>query len=283
MGRRSRQREDNDGSVAAEAGVTPRVRRLRGRLAESRQLKSLLDDPYLRVVQIERLRVSVTRGLWFFLVLGLGYTTPGVQEFLAGDRTPADPVWWGAWLAEPAFAGILIHLLRWEAAMLSAGVEIDSRAVQRLKRLLLAATSFMNVYPTLRPQDHEIRIGSVVAHLVVPVVVYLLAEVMPVVQQRCFEAKLAVSPVAPYSGSGNPAADVTASPSPAPASDTAVGTRLRLPGHLLQAVQAKAREVADQGRPLTAADVQATIKVGGDLAARIAAELSTTNGHRLPT
>jgi hypothetical protein len=75
-----------------------------------------------QAVRVDRFRTSVTRCMWAFLAAGLGFTTTGVHDFLAGHLGPADPMWWGAWLVEPALAGILITLLRWEAEMISRGI-----------------------------------------------------------------------------------------------------------------------------------------------------------------
>ena len=101
-----------------------RVRTLANQLDEARDVHRLATDPMLGAVTADRFRLSVTRTMWFFLAVGLGFTTTGVHDFLAGHLAPSDPMWWGAWLAEPALAGILITLLRWEAAMLSHGVDV---------------------------------------------------------------------------------------------------------------------------------------------------------------
>ncbi|MDQ3402239.1 MAG: hypothetical protein M3548_02450, partial [Actinomycetota bacterium] len=195
-----------------DPGRTKRVRRLSDELAEARNLHALTTDPLLAVVRLERLRVSVTRSLWFFLACGLGFTTTGVQAFLADGRSWTDPVWWGAWLVEPAFAGILITVLRWEADMLARGLIITARAVTKLKRVLLGATLFMNVYPTFDPpQDHTFSLGTTFVHLVIPVVVFFIAEVMPVIQEMCTQAKNAVDTAA------SPTTPPPAAPVPGPA------------------------------------------------------------------
>ncbi|MBY8853665.1 hypothetical protein K7G98_37715, partial [Saccharothrix sp. MB29] len=106
-------------------------------------------DPLLSAVTAERFRVSVTRTMWFFLAIGLGFTTTGVHDFLAGGLPLSDPLWWGAWLVEPALAGILINLLRWEAQMIAAGIDVDSRWVTGLKWVLLGATLITNAWSAL--------------------------------------------------------------------------------------------------------------------------------------
>lgn len=169
------------------------VRKLSKRLDVARQLHDLEQDTALDIVDIERLRVSVTRSLWLFLAVGSVFTTTGVQDFLAGHLTPADPVWWGCWGVEPCLVGILITILRWEAAMIARSVDIDSKAVDWLKRFLLGSTLVMNVVPALWPRDGGISAGMLAAHIMVPVLVFFLAEVMPIVQARCTQARRAIT------------------------------------------------------------------------------------------
>jgi hypothetical protein len=267
---------------------TRSVRRLRARLDESHQLHALTTDPLLGAVRAERFRASVTRCMWFFLAVGLGFTTTGVQAFLAGKLTTADPLWWGAWLVEPALAGILITLLRWEAEMLSAGLDVEHKAVKRLKHLLLAATLITNVWSSLRPATGAVNAGNVFLHVVIPAVVYLIAEVMPVITHRCNQARdkalaatpaptatpAPAAPVTPVVEQPLPVPPVTAAtPAPAPAAVVAP-VRLRLPAPMLAALDAKTQAVRAQGRELTAQDVQDAVKVPPDYAARIVADLA---------
>jgi cytochrome c biogenesis protein CcdA len=275
------------GSLDRAAGLTRRVRRLDRQRAESHRLARLDADPHLAVVRLERQRQALTRSMWFFLGLGLGFTTTGVQAFLAGDRPRSDPVWWGAWLIEPALAGILITLLIFEASILSRGLPVGAASVRRLKGVLLAATLFMNVWPTLRPARGEaVNLGMVFAHLVIPVVVFLLAEVMPVIQERFTAAITAARDTATLAIPGQPVPGSATGPavtvSPAEAEGRPVPTTtLRLPPTMREALSAKATEVAAQGRTLTAQDVQAAVKVPAEFATKLARELSITNGHTL--
>ncbi|WP_233576272.1 hypothetical protein [Saccharopolyspora rhizosphaerae] len=109
-------------------------------------------------------------GLWFFLALGLVFTTTGVQQFLAGRSTTADPLWWAAWTVEPMFAGLLI-VLNFEAVILAHGVSPDHQW-SRLKRVLLTSTLLMNVIPQvlplLRGRWAEFNAGSAVVHAIIP-------------------------------------------------------------------------------------------------------------------
>ena len=165
------------------------VKRLERRLDVARQVHELeKSSPVLEIVDIERVRRSVTRGLWVFLCLGLAFTSAGVQKFMAGDSTPDDPIWWACWLVEPAFAGILVTVLRWEAEMLARGIDHKSGWVNTLKWLLLGSTLLMNVLSV----GSDTSAGMIAAHIIVPLLVFLLAEVMPVIQRHCTEARRAV-------------------------------------------------------------------------------------------
>ncbi len=279
---------------------TRSVRRLRARLDESHQLHALTTDPLLNAVRADQFRISVTRSMWLFLTLGLGFTATGVHAFLAGKLSPSDPLWWGAWLVEPALAGILITLLRWEAEMLSAGLDVEHDAVKRLKHLLLAATLITNVWSSLFPAKGSANAGNVFLHVVIPAVVYLIAEVMPVITHRCNQARdnalatlhhLPAAPPAPTvevpAASPAPMVEVPAASPPAdvpPAAETPVVTpptpaplvvtSLRLPGPMLAALDAKVTAVRSEGRAVTAQDVQDATRVPADFAARILADLA---------
>ncbi|MBB4967831.1 hypothetical protein [Saccharothrix violaceirubra] len=273
-------RADESEGIDVQAGVTRRVVGLRRKRAESAQLRGLVDDPDMVAVRIESQRRLITRGMWFFLTLGLGFTTAGVQDFLAGPRTAADPLWWAAWLAEPMLAGILITLLAFESEVLHRGVAVDSRWVERLKRTLLGSTLFMNVWPTLAPlwtPGVRFEFGNFAVHLVVPLVVFMVAEVMPVIQQRMNQAVTDAYRRAGTAPTPAPA-PVPAASRPSPAA-SATGTRLRLPDPIRDAVKAKADQVAAQGRALTADDVRQAVRVPADLADRIVAEVHAHNGH----
>jgi len=241
-------------------GETRTVRRLRARLAESRQLHGLTSDPLLVAVRLERLRVSVTRCMWFFLTLGLGFTTTGVHAFLAGHLSPVDALWWGAWLVEPALAGILVTLLRWEAEILSHDLAVDAAPVLWLKRVLLGATLITNVWSSLRPPTGPVEYGVVFLHVVVPLVVFLIAEVMPVIQHRCNTARDQVM--------------TGAHPQPTATAPAAPRTALKLPPHLQAVLGTKAAEVREQGRAITPADVQAAVNVPDAFAAVLADQLN---------
>ena len=274
------QGNDSD-EIDVSAGVTKRVVDLRRKKAESAHLRGLVDDPDMVAVRIETQRRTITRGMWFFLALGLAFTTAGVQDFLAGHRERTDPLWWAAWLAEPMLAGILIMLLMFEAEILSRGIALADVWVSRLKKVLLTSTLVMNVWPALAPWvsgREEFDGGNLAIHVIVPVVVFGVAEVMPVIQQKFNEAvTLAYRNARQTTPTQSPA---LAAGTPVTTSEAlATGTRLKLPASILNAVKAKADEVAQDGRTLTADDVRAAVRVTPELAAQIVTEITTRNGH----
>ncbi|GAB3236407.1 hypothetical protein GCM10027447_34730 [Glycomyces halotolerans] len=279
-----------------ETGEAKKVAKLRKKLGEARQVHAIADDPYLKVVELDRLRVSITGSLWFFLAVGLGYTTVGVHDFIAAGLAITDPMWWGAWAVEPALAGMLITVLRWEAAMLIRGIRIESRWVSFTKWMLLGSTLIMNVLSSLGKSTVEI-----VLHVAFPALVFCLAEVMPVVQDRFGQARAKLlaeiaKAVAAQAAEQESAASVPATvadlqaeleahgSAPAPISPTlppvaampaevtppAHLPRPKLPAPMLAAVEAKAADLADAGQKITAADVQAVIKLPAPMAEQTA-------------
>lgn len=295
-------------------GRTKRVKGLESRIAESRQLRALVRDPDLLAVRIDGSRRRTLAGLWFFLALGLAFTTAGVQDFLAGDRPVSDPMWWAAWAVEPMFAGLLIVLLNFEATILAHGVEPDSDWWSRIKAVLLSSTLFMNVAPQLAPLfgTGTVNVGSLAVHAIIPVVVYALAEVIPVIQARArrviLDGYAAADHTAPAPATPAPtkpreatqpepapsssraqagSASTPAEPAPAPApalagsSESVRAGSVKLPPQVADKLRALRDEVAHEGRELTTADVQQAVRVPDEMAARIVAEFATRNGAAL--
>ncbi|MBB5153174.1 hypothetical protein [Saccharopolyspora phatthalungensis] len=302
MGLLRRKHRDSD------PGKTRRVRRLGDKICEARQLRGLVRDPDLRAVEIERQGRRTLIGLWFFLSLGLVFTTTGVQKFLAGDATQADPLWWAAWTVEPMFAGLLIVILNFEAVILSYGREPDHQWWYRLKRVLLTSTLAMNVIPQavplLRWRWEEFNLGSAAVHAIIPVIVYGIAEVIPVIQAKRREITLLIYDTADQAPADQAPADEAPADeeSPAagqppqaeeqPATTAAVAepkpqvvkasrTAAMLPAPLIARVTDARSRVLAQGREFTAAEVRKAIPVPDGLAEQIAAEFATDNGHAL--
>jgi hypothetical protein len=113
-------------------------------------------------------------------------------------------------------------------------------------------------------------------HVVIPVVVFLIAEVMPIIQQRCTTAREQALRSAPVPALATPAATPATVPTePAPTAPVApapgAARPLRLPAHMRDALDAR---TAQLGRPLTADEVREALNVPDDYAARIADQLA---------
>ncbi|MHA6797773.1 hypothetical protein [Bounagaea algeriensis] len=204
-------------------GHTRRVRALEYDIAESRRLRPLLADPDHVAVVMQRHARRTLAGLWIFLCLGLVFTTTGVQRFLAAGTSPADPLWWAAWCVEPMFAGLLVTLLNFEAAILSHGVTPGHAWWARLKHTLLASTLAMNVIPQLAPLvgAGTFNLGSLAVHAIVPLIVYGVAEVIPLIQAR---TRQIIHQVNEQAAETEPAEPLSAEPATAPASASAEPT-----------------------------------------------------------
>lgn len=254
--------------------VSRRVRALTTQLAEAHDVHRLAADPLLGAVTADRFRISITRTMWVFLAIGLGFTTTGVHDFLAGRLPTTDPLWWGAWLAEPALAGILVTLLRWEAAMLTAGITVTDKPVKHLKRLLLTATLVANVWAGLAPADGQISTGMVFFHLVIPLVVFLLAEVMPIIQQHCTRAReqaltTAAPATTPPDRTGHQALAAT----------TPGKVLAKLPAGIRNTVTTTTADAHAAGRPVTADDLTTRVALPDAMLTTLVDELNATVNH----
>ncbi|MCC3765196.1 hypothetical protein K3N28_19240 [Glycomyces sp. TRM65418] len=282
-----------------------KVAKLRKKVGEARQVHRIADDPYLKVVELDRFRASISGALWFFLSVGLAYTTVGVHDFIAEGLHVADPMWWGAWAVEPALAGMLITVLRWEAAMLMRGIRIESGWVTFTKWVLLGSTLIMNVLSSLDGSTVEKFL-----HVAFPGLVFCLAEVMPVVQDRFAKARAKIlAEIAQVDAQDRETEQRTDEASP-PSTGTDLHTEFaahastlappspglpplsvsppqhtppatvrppKLPAPMLKAIEDKAAEVANAGRAMTAADVQAVAKLPAGMAEQAAKYYAAAN------
>lgn len=307
----------HDDDTLASSGRTRRVRKLGKRISEARRLRGLVRDPDLQAVELERRGRKTLAGLWFFLALGLVYTTEGVHAFLSEGTTPADPLWWAAWTVEPMFAGLLITLLNFESVILSHGVAPNHHWWARLKHVLLASTLAMNVIPQLAPlmggEWERFNLGSLAVHAIIPVIVYGIAEVIPVIQARQREIVLAVYAEADRREAEHTPATEPAAPEPAPAPplppepepitrepEPATEPKLapvpaeqpvsaehpvssappapkvssvRLPAPVLQQVTRAIEQAQREGRRPTVDDIQTVVRLPQAMAERILADL----------
>ncbi|RSM80410.1 hypothetical protein DMH04_30225 [Kibdelosporangium aridum] len=267
-------RKNGTSATDVEAGLTRKVIALQRKKAETARLVTLANDPDLNAYRIERQRRTITRWMWIFLVLGLGYSTTNVHEFVANGRTTEDPVWWAAWLVEPMAAGLLINLLTFESEVIARGIDISNPWVTRLKRTLLGATLFMSTWPQLiKLKTGGFNIGLLVVAALVPLVVFLVAEVMPVIQRYMRALLVAASTPAATSAASQPAAAAQ------PANDPKTLAALRLPPRMRKAIEDKASEIQATGRSITREDIQELVRVPDEMATQIMTALHPTNGH----
>ncbi|QUG99796.1 hypothetical protein HUO13_02365 [Saccharopolyspora erythraea] len=311
-----RKHQDNDRDGQPRPGQTRRVRKLSDDIDEAGELRRLARNADLVAVQVERMCRRTVAGLWFFLALGLCFTTEGVHRFLAGDAPQSDPLWWAAWTVEPMFAGLLVVVLNFEAAILAHDVEPDHFWWTRLKRVLLGSTLFMNVYPPLITvfTEEAFNLGSLVVHVAIPVIVYGIAEIIPIVMART--RQVIHKAYAAADANERQAASTTSAPAdddqpvpPAPA-DTAHPNRaevappdpaesarsmpvetarpaqaapaqkpvIRLPESTLTAIRRVRDERAEAGQPMTVADVQSVVKLPPHQARQVLDDVTATAG-----
>lgn len=282
-----------------EANDEPKViRKVKEKVSLARQFHAIAEDPYLKIVNLDRQRGRIIGCIWFFLAVGLAFTTSGVHSFLASDLTMDDPLWWGAWAVEPMLAGLLITLLRWETFMNHRGIAIDSGWIRLTKYLLLTATLMMNIFAGYSKGG-----AFLVLHVLVPLLVFCIAEVLPVISARFQTAreKLLADITKEHSPPASaPAALVVVAavepmpkPTEAPASTAATtptpsatqqvpspkaktnGHTVKLPPAMEAKVAAKAQELAKTGQQLTGDHVREIIKVNPAMADAVASRLAT--------
>jgi hypothetical protein len=290
---------DTDQSPEDQPGRTGRVSRLVRDIAEASKLLPLMRDPKLTVVRIDKHRRRTVWAVYFFLTLGLVFTTTGVQQFLAGPITPNSPLWWAAWTVEPMFAGLLLTLLNFEATMLAHDIDPASKHLVQLKRLLLFSTWFMNVYPQFAPLWTDPRAfngGSAFVHTVIPWIVYKIAEVLPVIQARTRAVMLAGYANADHNqDQGDATAQATADPASletqqalpnngTSAPDNGLSPSLpvpsvKLPPQVTKALQRARADAIDEGREFTVTDVKEVIALDDTTARQVVADLTVVNGH----
>ncbi|WP_249124312.1 hypothetical protein [Saccharopolyspora erythraea] len=288
------------------------MRKLSDDIDEAGQLRRLARNADLVAVQVERMCRRTVTGLWFFLALGLCFTTEGVHRFLAGDTEQSDPLWWAAWTVEPMFAGLLITILNFEAVILSHGVKPGHTWWGRLKHVLLGSTLFMNVYPPLITvfTEEAFNLGSLVVHVAIPVIVYGIAEVIPIIMARTRQVILRAyadadkreqqaasdaaatesTPAEPAEPAPAPDADPTCSEpaetaqpdraetAPAVQAEPARKPAIRLPESLMAAIRRVREERTAQGQQMTVADVQSVVKLPPQQARQVLDDVMATVG-----
>lgn len=191
-----------------------KVDKLRSDATVAAQVRELTTHPDVIALRVEKIRSQVDALIWAGMLLGLAFTMVNVQEFAAQGASVFTLAWIAAWLLDPMVSLVLIAVLR--AEQITARYQVDMHVmgpwVRRTKWFAFAATYAMNTWKSWFALDAD----GIVLHSVPPVLVYLAAEVGPVLRDRLTEAVLkaarATADSAVTAPLVNPAAEVHETP-----------------------------------------------------------------------
>lgn len=156
---------------------------LKRRADEAAQVRRYDTDPDVVAYRLERRAFLGTGLIWAGIVLGLAFTVPNVQRFVAGDAEPWSIVWTTAWLLDVMVSLPLIGVLVLEQAVTRHEVQLGAWA-RVLKWGSLSATYAMNTWESWAHLDA----AGILVHSVPPLVVFVCAEVLPTGRERITEA-----------------------------------------------------------------------------------------------
>jgi len=156
---------------------------LKRRADEAAQVRRYDTDPDVVAYRLERRAVLGTGLIWAGIVLGLAFTVPNVQQFVAGDAEPWSIVWVTAWLLDVMVSLPLIGVLVLEQAVTRHEVQLGVWA-RVLKWGALSATYAMNTWESWAHLDA----AGILVHSVPPLIVFVCAEVLPTGRERITEA-----------------------------------------------------------------------------------------------
>lgn len=156
---------------------------LKRRADEAAQVRRYDTDPDVVAYRLERRAMLGTGLVWAGIVLGLAFTVPNVQQFVAGDAEPWSIVWVTAWLLDVMVSLPLIGVLVLEQAVTRHEVQLGVWA-RVLKWGSLSATYAMNTWESWAILDA----AGILVHSVPPLVVFVCAEVLPTGRERITEA-----------------------------------------------------------------------------------------------
>ncbi|PRY36271.1 conjugal transfer protein TraI [Umezawaea tangerina] len=163
------------------------VRKRRKAVRRAGQLYLLDQDPAALAYRDARMRrLVITLGM-AALVLGLAWSTAGVQHFAAATSQPYSVGWWLAWLVEPVCSLALLMIVGARAYLAVRGTPLDATAVTRIERVFLALIVFMNIWPYLPwtlPAGQAFTLAPVVVHLLGPIVAVAVTHTLPVILAR---------------------------------------------------------------------------------------------------
>ncbi|MBB4931353.1 hypothetical protein F4561_002173 [Lipingzhangella halophila] len=170
---------DQQEAASPQAPTSRRATRLFGRAQDAAAVRNYQTHPDVAALNIERWRARCNTLIWVGVLFFLGWTTPNVQQFVAGDAAPGSPVWVTAWFVEPAIALPLMGILWAEQVAGRYGVRLSGWP-RFTKWFALGATYSMNTWPYWAAQDAQ----GIVVHSIPPLMVFMFAEVLPIVRER---------------------------------------------------------------------------------------------------
>lgn len=182
----ARQAEEDRAARQAERAVAADLARLRQRAAaegeRARITAEMARTGEARALRLDRMRRT---NLWTLLpvLIGCGiWSTVGAQHGAARIMgvTPADLLWWGAWLIEPVLIGLVVRVLVVRSGLAAIRGRTDGavrRGAERIAVAALAVSVGLNVIAALPADGPEVWTwsavlavtGAVLAHLIGPV------------------------------------------------------------------------------------------------------------------
>jgi hypothetical protein len=191
-----------------------KVDRLRVDAHEAAAVRALTTHPDVIALRTERVRAQVDALIWAGMLLGLAFTMVNVQTFAAAGAVLYSLAWIAAWLLDPMVSLVLIAVLR--AEQVTARYQVKTGPwVRRTKKFAFAATYTMNTWASWT----ALHLSGIVLHSVPPVLVYMAAEVGPILRDRLTEAVIRAADLVSPTGR-NPVHDTT---TPADTEPTAGG------------------------------------------------------------
>lgn len=147
--------------------------RIRAEMARTGEARALALDRMRRANLLVLLPILIGCGIW---------STIGAQHGAARIMgvTPADLLWWGAWLIEPVLIGLVVRVLVVRSGLAAIRGRTDGavrRGAERIAVAALAVSVALNVIAALPAQPPEVWTwgavlavtGAVLAHLIGPV------------------------------------------------------------------------------------------------------------------
>ncbi|GAA0968901.1 hypothetical protein [Actinocorallia libanotica] len=216
---------------------TPKVRKRRMKAAEAKRLYQLSQDPMMRAWQDAQVRRIVVTAFMVALVLALGWSTAGVQEFASEDAADYSPKWWFAWVVEPFVSLPLLGTVGARAYLAAQGRPLKSTVLNWVEALFLLLSLGMNAWPYTPLVAEEFVFSTLTLHIMGPIVAAAVVMVLPIILKG-------FSTPAPQQGATDtPTTPTYRQNAPAPPEISSPSTRVDA-----QELIAKARRLIASGR-----------------------------------